>query len=427
MRPTRWGLYFVVVTCFAQTNHPAPVQELTIQQAVAEALEKNLTVLAEKYSVPIAEARIITARLRPNPVLSLDGDHLPLAGTGFSKENGAGPPEYAIRTDFVFERGAKRQRRIDVAEAAVSTAQLQFLNTVRSVVLEVQSAFIDLLQAKADLALAQETLETFRQAVQINTLRVRTGDLAEVELIRTQVTELQFENTVAQARLRVEIGRSKLQVLLGRPKSGPLPDATGGFRIEEVAPSLEALFSRAVTARPDYLALRRDVARSQAELRLQLAQGKVDYTLGAEYRRQQGVNGMGNTLGLFFSSNVPVFNRNQGEIERARREHSQAEARLRALQATIENEVETAWLQYRTARESLGRVQERTLAKATDVRQITERAYRRGGASFLDFLEAERAYNDTVQIRNATSADYAKSLYAIEAATGASLDGVGQP
>ena len=173
--------------------------------------------------------------------------------------------------------------------------------------------------------------------------------------------------------------------------------------------------------------MRRDAARSQAELRLQLAQGKVDYSLGTEYRRQQGLAGTGNSLGFFFSSNLPVFNRNQGEIQRARQERAQADARIRALQATIENEVETAYLQYRTARESLNRVEQTMLTKATDVRQITERAYRRGGATFLDFLDAQKAYIDTVQLRNTALADFAKSLYTIDAATGTSLAGVTHP
>ena len=423
----RTGLCFITVTCFAQVEQASRIQPLTIQQAVAEAVQKNLNVLAEKFSVPIAEAHIISARLRPNPVLTIEGDHLNLLPPRYNSENMAGPPEYSIRTDFVFERGAKRQRRIDMAQAAVSTAQLQFLNTVRLVVLDVQSAFVELLQAKADLALAQETLDAFHQTVQINTSRVRSGDLAEVELIRTQVAELQFENAVAQARLKVDVGRAKLQVLLGRRKADALPDTTGDFRRAEIGMTVEALRSQAFVSRPDYLALERDVARSQAELRLQLAQGKADYTVGSEYRRQQGLAGTGNSLGFFFASNLPIFNRNQGEIERARQEQSQAEARIRALQATIENDVQTAYLQYKTAQDSLRRVEGSMLSKATDVRQITERAYRRGGASFLDFLDAQRAYNDTVQLRNAASADYAKSLYAIDAAIGSGVEGAIRP
>src|SRR5258707_1082942 len=269
MHMMRAGLLFAGLVCSAQTQTGQP-QPVTIQQAVAEAVDKNLNVLAEKYNIPVAEARIITAGLRPNPVLSIEGDHLNLLPPHYNLENMAGPPEYSIRTDFVFERGAKRQRRLDVAEAAVSTAQLQFLNVVRSVVLDVQSAYVELLQAKADLALAQETLETFRQTVQINTSRVRDGDLAEVELIRTQVVELQFENTVAQARLRVDTGRYKLQVLLGRRRADRVPDATGELRRDELTITVDTLRDRAFGARPDYLALRRDEARSQAELRLQL-------------------------------------------------------------------------------------------------------------------------------------------------------------
>ena len=420
------GLLVTGLACSAHAQRDQP-QPVTLPQAVAEAVDKNLSVLAEEYSVPVAQARIITARLRPNPILSIEGDHLNLLPPRYNSENMAGPPEYSIRTDFVFERGAKRQRRIDVAEAAVSTAELQFLNTIRSVVLDVQSAYVDLLQAKADLALARETLEVFHQTVQINTSRVRSGDMAEVELIRTQVAELQFENTVAQASLRVETGRVRLQVLLGRARTERPPDATGQLRRDDLVITVDVLRERAFALRPDYLALRRDAARSQAELRLQLAQGKVDYSLGTEYRRQQGLAGRGNSLGFFFSSNLPVFNRNQGEIQRARQEEAQAEARIRALQATIENEVETAYLQYRTARESLHRVEGTMLAKATDVRQIIERAYRRGGATFLDFLDAQKAYIDTVQLRNTAWADFAKSLYAIDAATGTSLAGVHRP
>src|SRR5207244_1510538 len=117
-------------------------QALTIQQAVAEALEKNLGLLAEKYNVPIAEARIVTARLRPNPVLTLGSDYLDWLGSGFAQlgqpsplSNG-GPPEWNARLDWLVEGGGKRQRRIDMADAARTVAQLQLLNSTRQVVLD---------------------------------------------------------------------------------------------------------------------------------------------------------------------------------------------------------------------------------------------------------------------------------------------------
>src|SRR5262249_10815213 len=106
-------LAVIISQVAAQSQQTTPV---TISQAVQEAVDKNLNLLADRYNLSVADARIITARLRPNPVLSLYSDLQDLAGTGFNALNTAGPPEYGIRTDFILERGQKRQYRIEVAE-----------------------------------------------------------------------------------------------------------------------------------------------------------------------------------------------------------------------------------------------------------------------------------------------------------------------
>jgi outer membrane protein, heavy metal efflux system len=404
----------------AQQPVPTPNgdERLTIEQAVAEAVDKNLDLIAERFNLPISEARLITARLRPNPVFTLGGDHLDLLGTGYNQQNGAGPPEYSLRTDFLFERGGKRQRRIDVAQAGKRVAELQLQNTIRGVVLDVQTAFVDVLRAKAELALAREIFSTFDEIVRINASRVKSGDLAEVELIRSQVAQLQFENTVRQAELQLQTARAQLQLLLGRRKGDRRVDAVGDMRREPVSLRLENLRAQAFTQRPDLLAQQQESARTQAELRLQLAQGKVDYSLGTEYRRQDGLAGRGNSLGLFFQTNIPLFNHNQGEIERARQEQLQAEARIRALEATIENELEVAYLRYRNSLNTLNRIEESLLTRASDVRQISHFSYRRGEATFLEFLDAQRAYTETMQAYNGARAEFARSLYGIDAATG---------
>jgi len=110
---------------------PLPKEELTVDQAVVEAIQKNLDLLAERSNIAIAEARILTARLRPNPEVSVTADHLDLLGTGFDLANAAGPPEYAIATDFTHETAGKRKRRVVAAQAALSVAKLRFLDPVR--------------------------------------------------------------------------------------------------------------------------------------------------------------------------------------------------------------------------------------------------------------------------------------------------------
>jgi cobalt-zinc-cadmium efflux system outer membrane protein len=230
---------------------------------------------------------------------------------------------------------------------------------------------------------------------------------------------LQFENTVRQAELQVQTGRVQLQILLGRRRNDPLVDAAGEIRREQVSLLVDVLRAQAFAQRPDLKAQQQDRIRSQADVRLQLAQAKVDYTIGSEYRRQQGLAGRGNSLGFFFQTNIPVYNRNQGEIERARQQQLQAEARVRALEVSIENEVDVAWLRYQNTLATLDRIEQSLLAKARDVRQITEFSYRRGEANFLELLDAQRAYNETMQAYNSARADFAQSLYAIDAAVGA--------
>src|SRR5262249_50930266 len=375
----------------AQSQQATPV---TIRQAIQEAVEKNLSLLAERYNLSISDARIITARLRPNPVLSLYTDLQPWLGAGATELNQAGPPEYGVRTDFIWERGRKRRYRIEVAEQERAVAQLQLLNSMRALVLDVQNAFVEVLLVKETLALAERNLDTFHKIVEISTERVRVGDLARVELVRTQLAELQFNNAVIQAQSRLQIAKQRLQLLMGRPAPSDLFDVEGEMRREPLPFTLEELQRQALARRPDYLAMTRDQARSVAELRSQIAQGKVDYTIGVEYRRQQGLAGRGNTLGLFFSAPLPLFNRNQGEIARARQEQRQIEARARALEAGIRNELDTAWRQYDTARSLLTRIEGEMIGQARRVLASMEYSYRAGEASLVEFLDAQRAFND---------------------------------
>jgi cobalt-zinc-cadmium efflux system outer membrane protein len=400
----------------AQQVPPPPADHVTIEQAVQEAVGHNLSLLAERYNISIADARIVTARLRPNPVVSAAVDYIDFQN-GFSNDNQGGPTEYNIRTDFILERGGKRERRIEVAQTAREVAQLQLLNTTRMLVMDVDNAFVDVLQAKDNLALARENLQAFRSIVDVNTTRVRAGDLAKVELVRTQVAALQFQSAVRQAESKLKIAGNRLQSLMGRRVPSPTFEVVGALRRDSDPVVMETVAAQAIDLRPDLAALRKDQARSQAEIRSQLAQGKVDYTVGTEFHRQFH-NGDANALGVFFSAPLPVFNRNQGEIERARREQEQILARIRAAEADVQNEVRNAWVQYATSRELLETIEHDLLDQAREVRGTMEYSYRRGEASLVEFLDAQRAFNDARQSYNDARADFARSLYTIDSISG---------
>jgi outer membrane protein, heavy metal efflux system len=390
--------------------------KVTIDQAIQEAVDRNLSLLADRYNLSVAEARIITAKLRPNPVFTAGVDYVDFQGK-FTLDNNVGPTEYNFRTDFVLERGGKRGRRIEVAEDAREVAKLQLLNTTRTLVLDVENAFVEVLQAKDNLQLARDNLQAFQGIVTVNETRVRAGDLAKVELVRTQVAALQFQSAVRQAESKLRVAANKLQTLMGRPSPSPTFDVVGTLRRDTTPVVLETVQTDALQMRPDLLALRRDQARSQAELRAQIAQGKVDYTVGTMFHRQF-YNGHGNSLGFFFQAPLPVFNKNQGEIERARQESRQVEARIKALEADLQMEVRNAWVQYSTSHELLESIEHGLLDQAKDVRDTMEYSYRRGEASLVEFLDAQRAFNDARQSYNDARAEYARSLYTIDSISG---------
>jgi len=159
--------------------------------------------------------------------------------------------------------------------------------------------------------------------------------------------------------------------------------------------------------------------RSAADVRLQMAQGKIDYTVSGEFHRQIAPNSLaGNEWGLFVSAPLPIFNRNQGEAERARQEAKQATARIASLQADITTELRSAWEQFTTTKDLVDTIEQQMLAQAREVRDTTAYSYRRGEASFIELLDAQRTFNDTMQSYNEARAEYARSLYTLDALTG---------
>jgi len=384
----------LVVGCAAR----ADAQALSIAQAVDEALQHNLSLLAEKTALTIAEAQMIAARLRPNPVFSFSADHLDALGTGFDATNNGGPPEIAWRVDVPLERGGKRSARIALASAVKSAAEAQFADAVRGLTQDVTLACIDVIAAQASRTLLAENLHAFEELARVNRARVTAGSLAPFEATRSEVAMLQFRATVVRADLDVAAATARLRVLLGRLPDDPLKitDALTGFAAEP-APALRQLQELARQARPDLRALQLAQARSVADLRLQEALGTIDYTVGAEYRRQQGIAGRGNSLGLFFSTPLPFSNRNQGEIARATAERTQADRHIAAREAQIAADVQLAFHEYVTTRELVADIEGALIQPATKARDTSAYMYRSGGTSLVELLDAQRAFNDAMQ------------------------------
>lgn len=412
------ALSFAVVLYVASSSVSA--QSLTIAQAVDEAVQHNLSLLAARSSLTIADAQMISARLRPNPVASVSADHLDLLGTGFDAVNNGGPPEVAVRVDVPLERGGKRDARIAVASAARSEAEAQFADAVRSLRQDVTLSCIDVMAAQALRALMADTLRTYEDLARVNKARVTAGSIPGFEATRSEVAMLQFRATVVRAELDVAAAAARLRVLLGRPPGSPVDigDSLGGAGNERVADDAAAVESIALRSRPDLHALQLAQARSVADLRLQEALGRVDYTVGAEYRRQQGLSGRSNSLGFFFSAPLALLNRNQGEIARASAEGDQANQLIAARRAQVVADVRSAHHDYLVTRELVAGIERDLLAPAGRARDISFYTYKAGGGTLLELLDSQRAFNETMQTYVDAQANLRRTIARLNAAAG---------
>jgi len=392
---------------------------------VAVALEYNLDLLATRYEVDIAAARMVTARLLPNPTVTGGADYLDLLGSGFkyNASTGAGPSEGSVRLDVPIELGGKRRKRIAYAKANRSVSELLLLNSVRELRFAVQSACVRVLLQEALLEIAREDLAIFEGIVEINESRVRDGDLAESELMRTRLAARERANVVRLYELAVREARLQLQLLLGRDPTQPLAEVRGPLRRDPLKEAgYEILRGQALEERPDLRALAAAELRADADVELQRALGWIDMDVGVMFHRQYGYANGANSLGFFVGIPLPFFDRNQGEIQRAKQSHAQTVAQTKAFRAGLDRDVAEAIAEYRTAYDLLQAIEGGMTSEAREVRDASEYAYRRGELSFVEFLDAQRAFNGTMRSYQQAMARYALARYRIDWVTGRSLE-----
>lgn len=400
-----------------------PLPRLTLDQAINEAVLRNQALLAERANIDIARARQITASLRPNPVVTASAQTLNVFSAPYSADSPLGPNQFTLHTDLTIETAGKRQRRIGLASEDVALSEAAFRETLRQLIAGVHSSYVDVQLARESLALARQTLESFQKLVSINEARLKAGDLAEVELERSRVALLQVSAAEQQARLRLSEAKARLRLAMGRREDSGDFDVEEAFRDGPAPADPSEAVARALSQRPDLNAQRISLARAGADLRLQRANARVDYTVGTEVSRQWVAGIAGSSMGFSVSIPLPVFNRNQGEIARAEREMEQARRRLAAVELAVRTEVATAYQRCLSHGELVRRIEADMLSRARRVLETTRYSYERGEASLVELLDAQRAFNDAMQTYNEARANYARSLLELDSATGDSVQG----
>jgi outer membrane protein, heavy metal efflux system len=390
-------------------GQPPPLTRLTLDEAVAAAIASNPTLRAKTVEVSSVRANEITAGLIPNPQASYTATQL-----GSRNQD----QQHTVTVGQTIETGGKRRRRVESAQAATAVTTQELFDVRRQVVLQVKRAFTDALVARATLALAEDNLKSLDEVERIQRFRAERGDISELELLRLQVQRFAFERDAADARLASEAARIALRAAISPAAVDERVEIVGDLDFRDVPADLEPLRQRALEARPDLRAAAAAYAKAQADVRLARANAWWDVTPQALYERI----GPDNTFGFGVSIPLRIFDRNQGEIARTLAEVDRSASLRQAVAAQVLADVDTAYAGLVIQRERVVLLRDTYLPKALQARRTVEFAYRRGGVSLLDFLDAQRTYRETGVEHIRALGNFAAALYQLEAAVGGSLE-----
>ena len=391
---------------------------LTIEQAVAIALQKNRDVIAAKMEIEAAQLDVVAARIYPNPTAQVGVGNLVLGkandqmGQLQSQPGFFGQPVISAGISEIIDVWSKRGARIRAADRGVEQRRYLTEDALREVVYAVRSAFADAVRAESERDMAKEVAARYADTVRLSQSRFRAGDIAESELRKIELEQLRYENAVLDSELQVEVARQRLVALLGLSASEGLP---GGKLVEpETQPTfdLKQLIAGALEHRPDLRAA--TVGRSAAEARLASAEREAypDLTLGATYTHSEfTISGDNpNALGLSLSLPLPLFDRNQANIGKARLDIRHADNDSLRLRLVIEHDVAQAVRKAQRSQALLavfekpgggGMTSTATtdtggmLARAETALRVAEKSYKAGAISLLELLDAQRTYLDT--------------------------------
>ena len=388
---------------------------ISLDQAIDLALAHNHSIKASRTLILQNQAQEITANLRPNPTFGADTQFVPFfSPQDFSGENLNDTQQFDIGIGYLFERGRKRQRRLQAARDQTAVTRAQVADAERTLAFNVGQQFVSVLLAESTLRFALEDLSGFQQTVDISEMQLKAGYIGEGDYLKIKLQLLQFQTDVSSARLAKVQALTGLREFLGYDAVPADFDVVGDLAYQPLKGNLEDFQARALRERPDFRAAELGITAAQSQILLAKANAKVDVNGTYDFTHVSGEN----TASIFANFQLPIFNRNQGEIARTNYALNQAQEQKLSASDTVLSDVANAYEAVKSNDEVVQLYVSGYLKQAQDSRDISEYAYKRGAASLLDFLDAERSYRSTQLAYRQALASYMTALEQLKEALG---------
>jgi cobalt-zinc-cadmium efflux system outer membrane protein len=394
---------------------PSPAVRIPIEEAIRLALQHNHALQAARTTILENQALETSANLRPNPVLSWDAQFLPLfQPSKFSGDYLDNQAQFDMGLGYTFEIGKKRQHRLQAAKDVTAASRSTVADNERLLVFNVSQQFVAALLAQSTVDFTLQDLDSFQKTVDISETRYKAGDMSEGDLLKIKLQMLQFQNDVFSAKLAKVQALASLRQFLGYESAPDNFDVEGDLGYQAVRAGIDDLKALALGTRPDLQAAQRNVTAARSAEILAEANRKRDLGASFNYSHVAATN----TGAFFFNIQLPIFDRNQGEIARTRFVITQNQELASETAQQVLTDVVDAYSALRTSEQIVQLYQGGYVDQARKSRDISEYAYKRGAASLLDYLDSERTYRANQLAYRQALATYMTALEQMRQAVG---------
>jgi len=388
---------------------------ITLDEAIRLALQHNHALLAARTTILQNQALETTANLRPNPTLSWDAQFLPIFQPNqFTADYINNSAQFDLGIGYLFERGKKRQHRLQAAKDQTTVSRSQVTDNERQLTFNVSQQFIGVVLAQSTVDFARQDLDSFQKTVDISEERYKAGAVSEDDFLKIKLQFLQFQTDLSAAVLAKVQAIAALRQLVGFESVPDMFDVEGQLDYQPVHAGLEDLKALAMRTRPDLLAAQQSVIAARSQELLAEANGKRDVGASFNYSHVAATN----TGAFFFNVQLPIFDRNQGEIARTRYAITQSQEQASESSQQVMTDVVDAYEALRTNDQIVQLYRGGYVDQAQKSRDISEYAYKKGAASLLDFLDAERTYRTNQLAYRQALASYMTALEQMRQAVG---------
>jgi cobalt-zinc-cadmium efflux system outer membrane protein len=386
--------WFIVLLLCCANHYEHAQQPLTWDQVKAKFEAANPALKADALGVDELKAQEITAFLRPNPQFNFAVD-----GVQFPPHNGPYRPLTSVQEQTMFsylhERQHKRELRLESAVEGTRIGQSEHEDLDRTMIFMLRSAFVQTLQAKRVLEVAKADLEYYDKIIDISRTRLSAGDIAQVDFDRIELLRVQYESEIQTAIVNLRTAKIQLLQLLNDRTPVDQFDVNGPFDFAEALSPLDDFRQIALATRPDLQAAIQTIEQSKTNHKLAISNGSTDPTYSAWWTHNPSFNNIGvdeNTLGLSFNIPLRIFDRNQGEKQRTLIDIDRSSQLTEATRAQVFSDVDSSYEQVNSSIALLKPYKQKYLDEATRVRDTITFSYQHGGASLMDFLNAQSDY-----------------------------------